>query len=380
MAFWIRDATLVIGNNKYTLDGLDFSFEIPFEDSDEPPVATVKVTNLSPNTRANIKKNDPVVLNAGYVGDVGCILVGKVVGLKHKQSNVDWESTLTIQPCADEILGSLINKTYSENIKASAIVRDLLNIFGVEVAKCELSNDINYPRGRVCRGILKQVLTEIVVSECKSRLIIRATGQIYITKADDSIDNGFLLTLANGLLNADEEKVAIPFETAANSQTTGEARDEDLISRSCLLQYRIATAETVKIQSKDLNGKFLVAKGKHSGSRSGDWKTEMELKPISMSAGSGSSSGGVTGSGNGIGSENSDGSGKNGSYAIGDVVNFVGSRHYVSSTSDTGYSCKPGEAKITLLASGSAHPYHLVYTNGSRSTVYGWVNEEDIKG
>ena len=280
MAFWIRAATLTIGNNKYNLDGLNFSFEIPFEDSDEPPVATVQVTNLSANTRNSIKKNDPVVLNAGYENDVGCILVGKVVGLKHKQSNVDWTSTLTVQPCAEEILGRLINKTYIEDMKASTIVKDLLNIFGVEVAKCELSNDIRYPRGRVCRGNLKQVLTEIVVSECKSRFIVRTTGQIYITKADDGIDNSLTLTAATGLLRADEEQVPIPIETKANSQKTGENREEDTISRSCLLNYHIATAEVVKIQSSDLNGKFLVVKGKHSGSRTGGWKTDMELKPF----------------------------------------------------------------------------------------------------
>lgn len=280
MAFWIRAATLVIGNNKYDLDGLDFSFEIPFEDSDEPPVATVKVTNLSANTRHNIKKNDPVVLNAGYEGNVGCILVGKVVGLKHKQNNVDWTSTLTVQPCADEILGRLINKTYTENMKASAMVRDLLNIFGVEVAKCELSVDLSYPRGRVCRGNLKQVLTEIVVSECKSRFIVRTTGQIYITKADDGINNGLILTPATGLLRSDEEQVPIPIETKANSQKTGEDRDDDTIARSCLLNYHVAAAEVVKVQSGDLNGKFIVVKGKHSGSRSGAWKTEMELRPF----------------------------------------------------------------------------------------------------
>lgn len=279
MAFWIRDANLTIGHKKYSLDGLDFSFEIPFEDSDEPPVATVKVTNLSPTTRANIKKNDPVVLNAGYRGDVGCLLIGKVVGLKHKQSNTDWTTTITVQPCADEILGSLINKTYAENTKASAIVRDLLNIFGVEVAKCELSIDNSYPRGRVCRGKLKQVLAEIVVSECKSRFIIRATGQIYITKADDGINNGVTLTTATGLLRSDEEKVVIPVENGKNSTTSGEDREEDTISRSCLLNYRIATAEVVRIQSSDLNGKFIVVGGKHTGSRTGDWQTDMELKP-----------------------------------------------------------------------------------------------------
>ncbi len=280
MAFWIRDATLVIGGSKYSLTGLDFSFEIPFEDSDEPPVATIKVTNLSANTRAGIKRNDPVILNAGYEGDTGCILVGKVVGLKHKQSGTDWTSTLTVQPCADEILGSLINKTYAENSKASAVVQDLLNIFGVEVAKCELSIDRSYPRGRVCRGNLKQVLTEIVVNECKSRFIVRATGQVYITKEDDGINTGVALTPATGLLRSDEETVTIPLETDLNSRKTGEARQVDTISRSCLLNYRIATAEIVRVQSADLNGQFTVVEGKHTGSRTGEWKTSMELKPF----------------------------------------------------------------------------------------------------
>ena len=281
MSFWIRDATLVIGSNKYTLDGLHFSFEIPFEDSDEPPVATVKVMNLSANTRNGIKKDDSVILNAGYQGDVGCILVGKVAGCKHKWDNVDWTTTLTVQPCADEILGKMINKTYKESTTAQAIVQDLLNIFGVEIGKCELSNNVTYPRGRVCRGNLKQVLTEIVVSECKSRLLVRATGQVYITKAEDGINNGLTLSPSNGLLRADTEKVAIAVETQSNSQKTGEDRDDDdNVSRSCLLNYNVAAAEVVKIQSSDLNGQFIVSKGKHTGDWKGDWKTSMELKPF----------------------------------------------------------------------------------------------------
>lgn len=313
MAFWLRAATLTIGNNKYSLDGLNFTFEIPFEDSDEPPVATVTVTNLSANTRASIKKNDAVILNAGYEGDMGCILIGKVVGLKHKQSNVDWTTTLTVQPCADEILGSLINKTYAENTNASAIIRDMLNIFGIEVAKCELSIDKSYPRGRVCRGNLRQVLSEIVVSECKSRFIIRATGQLYITKADDGINNGLTLTSAMGLLRNNEEQIPIPVEKTSTSQQTSEEKDEDTISRSCLLNYRIATAEVVKIQSDDLNGRFLVVKGTHKGGRTGDWKTSMELKPYTPSVFATTTN-------------------SSGSYSADNAVNFIASRHYTSST------------------------------------------------
>lgn len=278
MAFWIRDASLTIGHNKYSLGGLNFSFDVPFDDSDEPPVATIKVMNLSRNTRANIRKNDLVVLNAGYEGDIGCILIGKIVGLTHKQDRVNWVSTITVQPCADEILNSLINKTYIENTKASVIVQDLLNIFGVEVAKFELSCDVSYPRGRVCRGKLKQVLSEIVVNECKSRLIFRTTGQLYITKADDGINNGLILTPATGLLRADKENIAIPLDTGSAS-ATGD-RDDDTITRSCLLNYRVAAAEVARVQSENLNGRFIVVGGSHSGGRTGDWKTTMKLKPF----------------------------------------------------------------------------------------------------
>lgn len=362
MAFWIRDANLTIGHKKYALDGLNFTFEIPFEDSDEPPVATVTVTNLSGNTRANIRKNDPVILNAGYEGDVGSILVGKVAGLKHKQSGTDWTSTLTVLPCADEILGKLINKTYVENSTAEAIVRDLLNIFGVEVGRCELSVNKSYPRGRVCRGNLKQILTEIVVSECKSRFIVRPTGQIYITKAEDGIDNGLLLTQASGLLRADQEQEVIPLENDSNSQKTGEEREDDTIARSCLLNYKVTTAEVVRIQSSDLNGQFLVVSGKHKGGRTGSWETEMKLKPYTPPAKPKAS---VSGGGD---------------YAVGDKVNFTGTRHFVSSTGDTGYSCKPGAAEITGTAPNAKHPYHLIHTSDGSSTVYGWVDAGDIGG
>ncbi len=65
------------------------------------------------------------------------------------------------------------------------------------------------------------------------------------------------------------------------------------------------------------------------------------------------------------------------SYKVGDIVNFTGSKHYASSTAANGVPAKPGKAKITKIAKGAAHPYHLV-NDGSGSTVYGWVNSEDI--
>lgn len=63
------------------------------------------------------------------------------------------------------------------------------------------------------------------------------------------------------------------------------------------------------------------------------------------------------------------------SYNVGDIVNFHGGTHYVSSYSDArGYSARAGKAKITIKnGSGGAHPWHLIHVDGS-SNVYGWVN------
>lgn len=67
------------------------------------------------------------------------------------------------------------------------------------------------------------------------------------------------------------------------------------------------------------------------------------------------------------------------SYKEGDIVQFKGGTHYVSSYAGAkGYNAKPGPAKIThdptCKGNGGAHPWHLVHTDKT-SNVYGWVDE-----
>lgn len=63
---------------------------------------------------------------------------------------------------------------------------------------------------------------------------------------------------------------------------------------------------------------------------------------------------------------------------VGDIVEFTGDTHYTNSNAATGVKCKPGKAKVTVIAKGAKHPYHLVKEAGGGSTVYGWVDAEDI--
>jgi LysM repeat protein len=69
-----------------------------------------------------------------------------------------------------------------------------------------------------------------------------------------------------------------------------------------------------------------------------------------------------------------------GEFKVGDTVYFTGCLHYTNSTkSAVARACRAGLAKVTKTTKGAVHPYHLVRVSGKGSTVYGWVNENDIK-
>ncbi|MCH5200308.1 MAG: SH3 domain-containing protein [Oscillospiraceae bacterium] len=61
----------------------------------------------------------------------------------------------------------------------------------------------------------------------------------------------------------------------------------------------------------------------------------------------------------------------------GDTVLFGGGSHYGASSSakPTGSLRTAGTAKVTNIAQGTAHPYHLV---GESSNVYGWVDKDTV--
>lgn len=69
-------------------------------------------------------------------------------------------------------------------------------------------------------------------------------------------------------------------------------------------------------------------------------------------------------------------------FKNGQIIEFIGNKHYTSSySSGKEKKCNPGEAVIDKIntAKNAVHPYHLKPTNNSKSTVNGWVNENDIQ-
>lgn len=83
-----------------------------------------------------------------------------------------------------------------------------------------------------------------------------------------------------------------------------------------------------------------------------------------------------SGTNTGTGSTNT---GKDLAFAVGDVVQFTGSKHYANANASSGPACKAGKAKVTAVYPAGKYPYHVIAVKGSGSTVYGWVSAADLE-
>lgn len=71
--------------------------------------------------------------------------------------------------------------------------------------------------------------------------------------------------------------------------------------------------------------------------------------------------------------------GGNATFSVGDVLQFKGGPHYKSSNAAAASGTPAaGPAKLTALAAGAKHPYHVIHTD-KQSAVYGWVDAEDVE-
>lgn len=279
--FFIRSATLQIGTNVYSMsDGFYFEFEVPFYDSEELITVSFKIHNLSQNTRRTIKKDVPIILNAGYEDDIGVIFIGVINSASSQLQDTDWITEISATAILNEWLNTEVNKTYMPGTDAENILRDLLNIFGVEVGIFELKKNREYPRGRVCSGKLKDILRQIITEECESRMLIR-DNQIMINNPESAIHGGVVLTPQTGLLISEgdnsEVLVATPDEIQSAKGEKEEKGETEVIK--CLLNHRIGAGDFIQIQSSSRNGTYRVISGTHKGTPDGEWITEIEVKP-----------------------------------------------------------------------------------------------------
>lgn len=259
-----RTVTLTSGTQKIESPPFDIHFQLRFDNEAEPNVAVIDVFNLSQETINKFNRGQNVILNAGYEGDSGTILAGTIDEVSSfwevgRGSGNERIMRLEVNDALGRWTSTNINKTYKAGIKASQIIRDMLNMFGLEIGALQLPNDVNYENGRTFSGTLQTALLQ-VVSDTGARLHI-SNGAIFVQPSDKGERIAFVLGADTGLIESPER---IDSEEGERWRVTS------------LLNYRIKPNTIIKIDSINTQGFFRVVKGEHvCGDQ--DFDTRMEV-------------------------------------------------------------------------------------------------------
>lgn len=259
--YWIQKAEILVAQKKFTNDDFEIDFLVSFDDDSEPNISHVMIYNLSDTTIALLKKGENLILNAGYEGDVGTILLGTIDKQETTWEGIDKVTKLTVSEGSDKWLNAYVSKSYAPGSTSKAILTDLAGMFGMELGELRLVNDITYARGRSVSGMLQSVMRQIV-KETGSKFHI-SQGKILIRPWEAGTQTGFVLNADTGLIESPQ-----PFEEENNGQKTSGYRVR------MLLNHRITVDSILQIQSKTANGTFRVRRGSHSGA---DFITEVDV-------------------------------------------------------------------------------------------------------
>ena len=252
-----RFAEIKTGGMTIASKDLDIEFDVPYDADEEPNEAEITIYNLSKDTINRLKFRQAFTLNAGYEGDVGEVLRGRISSVKTGWNDADKETVIHVLDASDN---SWITAevAYKAGTKASKILKDLTGRLNLPTS-IHLPNDVAYKDGYTVDGKLVDAIKE-VAEDAGAKFYINR-GKVYVQALDYGQEITFTVTPENGLIGSPE-----PFE---DDEVQG-------YKLKLLLQHRITTGSRIKVESNDVNGTYRVRKGSHYWNGD-DFLTECEV-------------------------------------------------------------------------------------------------------
>ncbi|GED69385.1 hypothetical protein BRE01_30870 [Brevibacillus reuszeri] len=254
-----RVVEVMVSNMLFSMDKYAIEGTIPFDNDLLPNESEIKLWNLSKDTISRIKRNETLMINAGYRGDVGVILHGFVSSVLTKREGVDAVTSIHVLDSQDLSKRKVKDITYAEGTLASYILKQMVGQLGLPIAQFELNQDYRYEEGYTASGEVTDIIGK-VAKDCGTSAYINK-GKVYIRNLRRGADDVFALSKGTGLIGSSE-----PFE---------EEKFKGYRIKS-QLQYRITTASVVDLKCKDFEGRVHVRSGTHTFSRTGDFMTDVE--------------------------------------------------------------------------------------------------------
>lgn len=264
MKFWIREVDLKAGGKEFKGSDFTIDFRVPFSTSKEPDISEVQIYNLSKDSISSIEAKAYVILNAGYKGDIGNILSGKIENINTEWQGVDKITTIKVSDGGFEWRNTKVQKTYQANSTAKYIMSDLASMLGLEISEISPKKNITYQLGKSISGSVELALKQLA-KDTESKMYIHK-GRLYIRDENKGTEIGFLLNSDTGLIGSPER-----------IEEENEKKQKVIKYKvKSLLNHKIGVDSIIKVESRTINGTYRVESGVHTG----DFITEMVVVPI----------------------------------------------------------------------------------------------------
>ena len=261
MRLFDRVVELTVGQTEIT--GLDIAFEIEKDENPEPNPCHIDIFNLSPENRATLSKykSVPVILKAGYKGQVGIIFQGDMVRCNHIKEDASWKTTLACGDGALAIQTKRTNKNYQKGTPVKTVVADL-------------SRQLDLPAGNTLSQ-LNEMSTNLTRSLPVSGSPIVEVNRILAGQSMRlSIQNGALQIRKKG---RPLQKEAISLSADSGLTASPEIGAKGKMTVRTLLMPELSPGRKVHIDSAMFKGFVTVEQVRFMGSTFTDeWKSEIE--------------------------------------------------------------------------------------------------------
>lgn len=253
-------------------DEYDIEFDIPFDDSPEDNASKISIYNLADTTIRAFGKDPYVIVNAGYTGDVGAVLLGIGTAVNTDRGDVDKKTTIEALDGSKGYYSQPIKKTYAKGTTAKQIFEDLSRLTGVKIGRLALPANRVYRTGKTVKGSLSAIFAGLA-ADCRTKAFAQ-NGRVYIGPRGKGLTAVTVLDSAHGLIGS---PTPIEKEVDTGNEKNPKKKLQGYKVR-CLLNHRIFTDALLEIRSQTANGRFWVDSGRHFSNDS-DFMTEVEVYP-----------------------------------------------------------------------------------------------------
>ena len=277
-----RDMVITVGTVKIPIQfqdpksetsrpSLRVSFTVVKEDNPSPNEAKIKILNLNPGHRAAVQSGEgtwPVVIDAGYVGNIQRIFSGELQNADPRKEATDWTTEIQAKDGQRQYASARMSQSYGAGTLISTVLKDAAVSLGLGAGNSMFKFDSplrpikDFKKGVVVTGRTTDILDKYVTS-AGFRWSIQ-DGQLLILGLEETTSESVIL------LNASSGLVGTP-----------EVGEKGIVKVKTLLRGSLQPGGKVKIEAREVRGVYKIEKLTHSGDTRGpDWYSEIEAKPL----------------------------------------------------------------------------------------------------